>query len=133
MRKSVMKFFSRTTLGTGLARTGNNTKFFSSTAMNAAPATHGRLVMTHLSLRPAAAQEGRSGAARRVVAVSGGESNSLALIADGAFFTWGEGGHGCLGHGEDLSDQLLPKKQEGRGVGRGRRAAEVMVRGVSEL
>ena len=80
--------------------------------MNAAPATHGRLVMTHLSLRPAAAQEGRSGAARRVVAVSGGESNSLALIADGAFFTWGEGETGCLGHGEDRSDQLLPKKVE---------------------
>jgi len=51
-------------------------------------------------------------AGRRVVAVSAGESHSLALIADGAVFTWGEGKDGCLGHGEDLSDQRLPKKVE---------------------
>ena len=51
-------------------------------------------------------------AGRRVVAVSAGLSHSLALIADGAVFTWGEGKDGCLGHGEDLSDQRLPKKVE---------------------
>ena len=37
---------------------------------------------------------------------------SIAITADGAFFTWGQGEYGCLGHGEDLSDQLLPKKIE---------------------
>ena len=34
------------------------------------------------------------------------------FTADGAFFAWGEGGHGYLGHGEDLSNQLLPEKIE---------------------
>ena len=51
-------------------------------------------------------------AGQRVVAVSAGDSHSLAVTADGAVFTWGEGGHGCLGHGENLSNQLLPKKIE---------------------
>ena len=51
-------------------------------------------------------------AGRRVVAVSAGEYHSLAITADGSVLTWGEGGHGCLGHGEDLSNQLLPKKVE---------------------
>ena len=51
-------------------------------------------------------------AGRRVVAVSAGELHSLALAADGAVLTWGEGERGCLGHGEDRSDQLLPKKVE---------------------
>ena len=46
----------------------------------------------------------------RVVAVSAGYEHSLALTADGAVFTWGKGETGCLGHGEDLSNQLLPKK-----------------------
>ncbi|EOD35984.1 hypothetical protein EMIHUDRAFT_252484 [Emiliania huxleyi CCMP1516] len=27
-------------------------------------------------------------------------------------FAWSEGGHGCLGHGEDESNPLLPKKVE---------------------
>ena len=49
---------------------------------------------------------------RRVVAVSAGYFHSLARTADGAVFTWGEGESGCLGHGEDLSNQLLPKKVE---------------------
>ena len=49
---------------------------------------------------------------QRVVAASAGARRSLALTADGAFFTWGKGDDGCLGHGEDLSDQLLPKKVE---------------------
>ena len=49
-------------------------------------------------------------AGQRVVAVSAGERHSLALTADGAVFAWGNGEHGCLGHGEDLSNQLLPKK-----------------------
>ena len=52
-------------------------------------------------------------AARRVVAVSAGTWLSLALTADEAVFSWGKGGeYGCLGHGEDLSNQLLPKKIE---------------------
>jgi len=52
---------------------------------------------------------------QRVVAVSAGQSYSLAITADGAVFTWGEGTCGCLGHGEDPSNQLLPKKVEARG------------------
>ena len=40
------------------------------------------------------------------------EAHSLAITADGAVFTWGKGDTGCLGHGEDLSNQLLPKKIE---------------------
>jgi len=51
-------------------------------------------------------------AGRRVVAVSAGRRHSLARAADGAVLTWGEGGLCCLGHGEDLSNQLLPKKIE---------------------
>ena len=49
---------------------------------------------------------------QRVVAVSAGFSHSLATTADGAVFTWGRGEYGILGHGEDLSDQVLPKKIE---------------------
>ena len=51
-------------------------------------------------------------AGQRVVAVSAGEVHSLALAADGDTFTWGDGSHGRLGHGEDLSNQQLPKKVE---------------------
>ena len=51
-------------------------------------------------------------AGRRVVAVSTGAFHSLALTAENAVFAWGQGGTGQLGHGEDLSDQLLPKKIE---------------------
>ena len=51
-------------------------------------------------------------AGQRVVAVSAGFTHSIALTADGAVFTWGKGERGCLGHGEDLSNQLLPKKVE---------------------
>jgi len=51
-------------------------------------------------------------AGRRVVAVSAGVNHSIATTADDAVFTWGKGGNGCLGHGEDLSNQLLPKKIE---------------------
>ena len=40
------------------------------------------------------------------------EQHSLARTADGAVFTWGKGESGCLGHGEDLSNHLLPKKIE---------------------
>ena len=49
---------------------------------------------------------------QRVVAVSAGRFHSIAITADGAFFTWGKGADACLGHGEDLSNQLLPKKVE---------------------
>ena len=51
-------------------------------------------------------------AGRRVVAVSAGVYHSLATTADGSVFAWGEGEYGCLGHGEDLSNQLPPKKIE---------------------
>ena len=44
--------------------------------------------------------------------MSAGEDHNLALTADGAVFMWGKGEDGCLGHGEDLSNQLLPKKIE---------------------
>ena len=53
---------------------------------------------------------------RRVVAVSAGSDHSIALTADGATFAWGKGESGCLGHGEDLSNQLLPKKAWAPGV-----------------
>ena len=49
---------------------------------------------------------------RRAVAVSAGAYHSLATTPDGTIFTWGGGDDGCLGHGEDLSNQLLPKKVE---------------------
>ena len=54
-------------------------------------------------------------AGQRVVVVSAGGHHSLAVAASGAGFTWGNGGYGCLGHGEDLSSQLLPKKVEAPG------------------
>ena len=57
-------------------------------------------------------------AGQRVVALSAGDAHSLALTTDGAVFTWGAGETGCLGHGEDLSNQLLPKKIEAWGLGR---------------
>ena len=57
-------------------------------------------------------------AGQRVVAVSAGGEHSLAITADSAVFTWGEGERGCLGHGEDLSNQLLPKKIEAWALGR---------------
>ena len=56
-------------------------------------------------------------AGQRVVAASAGAVNSIAITADGAVFTWGQGGHGCLGHGEGVSNQLLPKKIEVWGMG----------------
>jgi len=51
-------------------------------------------------------------AGRRVIAVSAGDVHSIVITADGAVFAWGQGETGCLGHGEDLSNQLLPKKIE---------------------
>ena len=51
-------------------------------------------------------------AGQRVVAASAGGQHSLTLAADGAVFTWGKGERGSLGHGEDLSNQPLPKKVE---------------------
>ena len=49
---------------------------------------------------------------QRVIAVAARARHSIAITADGAVFTWGGGEDGCLGHGEDLSNQLLPKKVE---------------------
>ena len=57
------------------------------------------------------AEEGRDARAARCRGV-GGNRHSIAITADGAVFAWGQGEHGCLGHGEDLSNQLLPKKVE---------------------
>ena len=51
-------------------------------------------------------------AGQRVIAASAGAGHSLALTADGALWSWGSGAPGSLGHGEDLSNQLLPKKIE---------------------
>ena len=56
-------------------------------------------------------------AGQRVVAVSAGVYHSLARTADGEDFAWGHGGDSCLGHGEDLSFQLRPKKMEVRAQG----------------
>ena len=53
-------------------------------------------------------------AGQRVNSVSAGTWHSLARTTDGAVFAWGKGDTGCLGHGEDLSNQLLPKKIEAR-------------------
>ena len=50
-------------------------------------------------------------AGRRVVAVSAGAYHSLALSADGSVWSWGHGGNGRLGHG-DQQVQPLPKKIE---------------------
>ena len=50
-------------------------------------------------------------AGRRVVAVSARGAHSLALTADGAVWSWGDGSCGQLGHGNQQS-QLLPKKVE---------------------
>ena len=50
-------------------------------------------------------------AGQRVVAVSAGGGHSISLTADGAVWSWGEGGNGTLGHG-DWQNQLLPKKIE---------------------
>ena len=45
---------------------------------------------------------------RRVVAVSAGPMHSFALTADGAVWSWGMGGLGQLGHGDE-EKQLVPK------------------------
>ena len=50
-------------------------------------------------------------AGQRVVAVSAGAFHSLAITANGAVWSWGNGGWGQLGHG-NYEDQLLPKKIE---------------------
>ena len=51
-------------------------------------------------------------AGQRVVALSAGHSHSIAITADGAVWSWGFGGLGQLGHGDDTANQLLPKKIE---------------------
>jgi len=56
-------------------------------------------------------------AGQRVVAVSAGSTHSLAIAADGAVVAWGKGDDGRLGHGEDRSNQLLPKKIEAWATG----------------
>ena len=39
-------------------------------------------------------------------------ASSLCRLEVSTAFTWGKGESSCLGHGEDLSNQLLPKKIE---------------------
>ena len=51
-------------------------------------------------------------AGRRVVAVSAASDHIITLTANGAAWSWGYGAGGRLGHGEDQSNQLLPKKIE---------------------
>jgi len=46
-----------------------------------------------------------------VIAVLAGSSHNLALTAGGAVWSWGNGGGGQLGHG-DQQHQLLPRKVE---------------------
>jgi len=48
-------------------------------------------------------------AGQRVVAVSAGHDHSLARTANGSVWSWGGGGDGVLGHGDE-QNQLLPKK-----------------------
>ena len=55
--------------------------------------------------------------AERVVAVSAGYDHSLAITADGSVWSWGSGGNGQLGHGDE-HQQLLPKKIEAWAPGR---------------
>ena len=50
-------------------------------------------------------------AGQRVVAVSAGDSHSLAITADGAVWSWGRGDEGQLGHGVQ-QDTELPGKIE---------------------
>ena len=50
-------------------------------------------------------------AGQSVVAVSAID-HTIALTANGAAWSWGYGAGGRLGHGEDQSNQLLPKKVE---------------------
>jgi len=51
-------------------------------------------------------------AGQRVIAASAGTKHSLALTADGAVWSFGDGGYGKLGHGNEQR-QLMPKKIEG--------------------
>ena len=50
-------------------------------------------------------------------------THSIAVTADGAVWSLGKGTGAYLGHGEDQSDQLLPKKVEALA---GQRVAAVM-------
>jgi RCC1 and BTB domain-containing protein len=43
-----------------------------------------------------------------VVEVAAGQHHTVARLADGRIFTWGQGEHGALGHG-DTENQLVPK------------------------
>ena len=45
-------------------------------------------------------------AGRSVIAVSAGDSHSLAITADGAVWSWGFGTFGMLGHGDEQLQQL---------------------------
>jgi len=52
-----------------------------------------------------------------VVAVSAAAKHSLAITADGAVFSWGGGEIGCLGHGEELSNEVRPRQLAARAPG----------------
>ena len=47
-----------------------------------------------------------------VIALAPGKHTAV-----GGVYAWGLGESGCLGHGQDLSHQLLPKKIEAWGLG----------------
>ena len=57
-------------------------------------------------------------AGRRVIAATAGLAQNLALTADDAVFTWGEGGHGCLARTPRGPVEQAAAK-EGRSVGVG--------------
>ena len=57
-------------------------------------------------------------AGRRVIAATAGLAQNLALTADDAVFTWGEGGHGCLARTPRGPVEQAAAK-EGRSVGIG--------------
>ena len=65
----------------------------------------------------------------RVVSVSAGAFHSLALTTGGAVWSWGYGGYGRLGHG-DQQNQPLPKKVEALA---GQRVLAVSARGYHSL
>ena len=68
-------------------------------------------------------------AGQRVIAVSAGGNHSFAITADGAVWSWGNGGFGRLGHGDE-QDQLLPVKVEALA---GQRVVAVSAAGVHNL
>ena len=55
----------------------------------------------------------------RVVAAAAGHSHTAAVTEDGALWTWGDGGAGMLGHGDE-ENRLVPTLVSKAGLGGGR-------------